>query len=303
LIARAIYHHSDRAKAPFIAINCAAIPETLLESELFGHERGAFTGAELRRIGRFEQADQGTLFLDEIGDMTPGTQVKLMRVLQERCVQRLGGKETIPVSVRVIAATHRDLESAIRARQFREDLYYRLSVVEIALPPLRERKEDIPELVRFFLRKHAAEMGVKDPSIRDDAVEYLRGQSWAGNVRELENVIRKVLLLAQGYTINLDHVRAASLRSPTAKVSSSEQTLREQVDELLAAAQRGDLSDACARLLSAAEKELFSRAIELAQGNQARAARWAGVSRLTMREKLRHFGLHPHAEGGDSHEG
>src|SRR5258706_9090381 len=219
--------------------------------------------------------------------MTPGTEVKLMRVLQERCVQRLGGKETIPVSVRVIAATHRDLESAIRTREFREDLYYRLSVVEIALPPLRERKEDIPELVRFFLRKHAAEMGVKDPSIRDDAVEHLRGQSWAGNVRELENVIRKVLLLAQGYTINLDHVRAASLRSPTAKVSSSEQTLREQVDELLAAAQRGDLSDACARLLSAAEKELFSRAIELAQGNQARAARWAGVSRLTMREKLR----------------
>ena len=301
LIARAIYQHSDRSKAPFIAINCAAIPETLLESELFGHERGAFTGAELRRIGRFEQADQGTIFLDEIGDMTPATQVKLMRVLQERCVQRLGGKETIPVNVRVIAATHRDLETAVREKQFREDLYYRLSVVEITLPPLRDRKEDIPDLVRFFLRKHAAEMGVEDPSIHDEALQYLQAQNWAGNVRELENVVRKVLLLAQGYTINLDHVRAAALRT-TPKINAAAQTLREQVDELLAAAQRGELSDACARLLLSAEKELYSRAIELAQGNQARAARWAGVSRLTMREKLRHFGLHPHPENPGEQE-
>ena len=161
LIARAIYQHSDRANAPFVAINCAAIPETLLESELFGHERGAFTGAESRRIGRFEQANQGTIFLDEIGDMTPGTQVKLMRVLQEKSLQRLGGKETIPVDVRVIAATHRDLEAAIRDKHFREDLYYRISVVAIHLPPLRERKEDIPDLANFFLQKYAAEFGVK----------------------------------------------------------------------------------------------------------------------------------------------
>ena len=150
LIARAIYQHSDRANAPFVAINCAAIPETLLESELFGHERGVFTGAESRRIGRFEQASQGTIFLDEIGDMTPGTQVKLMRVLQEKSLQRLGGKETIPVDVRVIAATHQDLEAAIREKRFREDLYYRISVVAIHLPPLRERKEDIPDLANFF---------------------------------------------------------------------------------------------------------------------------------------------------------
>src|SRR5262245_14288625 len=148
LIARALCQHSDRAGAPFIAINCAAIPETLLESELFGHERGAFTGADARRLGRFEQASGGTLFLDEIGDMTLGTQVKLMRVLQEKCIQRLGGKETIPVDVRVVAATHRDLEAAIQQKQFREDLYYRLSVVVLALPPLRQRREDIPELVR-----------------------------------------------------------------------------------------------------------------------------------------------------------
>jgi nitrogen regulation protein NR(I) len=292
LIARAIYQHSDRAKAPFIAINCAAIPETLLESELFGHERGAFTGADARRIGRFEQAAGGTIFLDEIGDMTPGTQVKLMRVLQERCVQRLGGKETIPVDVRVVAATHRDLEAGIRDKQFREDLYYRLSVVVISLPPLRERKEDIAELVNYFLRRHAAELGVASPSIHPDTVEFLAKQQWPGNVRELENAVRKMLLIAQGYTINDDHARAAMVRT-AAPGGTGDQSLGRLVDELLQGAQRGELADAHARLLQAAEKELFSRAIELANGNQAKAARWVGVSRLTMREKLVQFGIHP----------
>src|SRR5262245_38660010 len=185
LIARAIYQHSERAKAPFIAINCAAIPETLLESELFGHERGAFTGADSRRIGRFEQADKGTIFLDEIGDMTVGTQVKLLRVLQEKCLQRLGGRKTIPVDGRVIEATHRDFESAIREQQFREDLYYRLSVVVIRLPALRERAEDTPELVKYFLRKYATELGVENPSIQPEAIDFLRLQHWPGNVREL----------------------------------------------------------------------------------------------------------------------
>jgi nitrogen regulation protein NR(I) len=297
LIARAIYQHSERAKAPFIAINCAAIPETLLESELFGHERGAFTGAENRRIGRFEQADHGTIFLDEIGDMPPGTQVKLLRVLQEKCLQRLAGAETIPVDVRVIAATHHDLEGAIKLRQFREDLYYRLSVVVIALPPLRERKGDIPELVKYFLRKHAVELGVADPSIHTDAIEFLRAQNWPGNVRELENIVRKVLLLAQGYTINLEHVRAALTRAPPL-AEAAHPSLGQYVDELLAAAQRGDLNDVHARLLETAERAIFSRAIELARGNQAKAARWLGVSRLTMREKLLHFGLHPAQEQG-----
>jgi nitrogen regulation protein NR(I) len=292
LIARAIYQHSDRARAPFIAINCAAIPETLLESELFGHERGAFTGAETRRVGRFEQADHGTIFLDEIGDMTPGTQVKLLRVLQERCLQRLGGKETIPVDVRVIAATHCDLETALKHEQFREDLYYRLSVVVISLPPLRDRKEDIPGLVRYFLSKYAAELGVQNPSIQPEAVGFLRAQDWPGNVRELENSVRKVLLLAQGYTIALEHVQAALIRS-NPPADSASQTLRQYVDQLLGAAQRGDLNDAHSRLILASERELFSRAIELAQGNQAKAARWVGVSRLTMREKLIQFGLHP----------
>ena len=292
LIARAIYQHSNRANTPFVAINCAAIPETLLESELFGHEKGAFTGADSRRIGRFEQADKGTIFLDEIGDMTPGTQVKLMRVLQEKCLQRLGGKETIPVDVRVIAATHRDLETAIKQNQFREDLYYRISVVVLGLPPLRERKEDIPDLVKFFLQKYGVEFSVKNPSIHPDALEFLQAQPWPGNVRELENVTRKVLLLAQSYTISNEHVRTALARvnPPVPPVNKS---LDEYAEELLTAAQRGELTDAHARLQSLTERVLFHRAIELANGNQAKAARWLGISRLTLREKLIQFGLHP----------
>jgi nitrogen regulation protein NR(I) len=292
LIARAIYQHSDRANAPFVTINCAAIPETLLESELFGHERGAFTGADARRIGRFEQADHGTMFLDEIGDMTLGTQVKLLRVLQERTFQRLGGKETIPVDVRVVAATHCDLEAAIREKQFREDLFYRLNVVVITLPPLRNRREDIPDLVRFFLSRHGPDLGNPTPSIHPEAIEFLQAQSWPGNVRELENVMRKALLAAQGYTIALDHVRTALSKSGTLGYSAL-QSFGEYVDEVLAAARREELTDAHARVIETAERELFARAIQQAQGNQAKAARWLGITRITMRAKLIQFGLHP----------
>ena len=296
LIARAIYQHSDRANAPFIAINCAAIPETLLESELFGHERGAFTGADAKRIGRFEQADRGTIFLDEIGDMTPGTQVKLLRVLQEKTLQRLGGKETIPVDVRIVAATHRDLEAAIRDKQFREDLYYRLNVVAIHLPPLRHRREDVPDLVRYFLGKHGPDLGNAAPSIHAEAMDFLQSQAWPGNVRELENVLRKALLAAQGYTINLDHVRNALTRN-TGEISTASQPFGNYVDELLAAARREDINDAHARVIEMAERELFARAIQQARGNQAKAARWLGISRITMKAKLVQFGLHPGQDG------
>jgi nitrogen regulation protein NR(I) len=297
LIARAIYQHSDRAKAPFVAINCAAIPETLLESELFGHERGAFTGAEERRIGRFEQADHGTIFLDEIGDMTLGTQVKLMRVLQEKCLQRLGGKETIPVDVRVVAATHHDLEAAIKNKLFREDLYYRLSVMVIGLPPLRQRKEDIPELVRYFLQKHGPELGNPKPSIQPEAMNFLQSHNWPGNVRELENVVRKSVLLAQSYTITVDHAQTA-LNKTSELAYSPARSFGEYVDELLAAAHSGEITDAYARALETAERELFARAIKLASGNQARAARWLGISRITMKAKLVQFGLHPAQDQG-----
>ncbi len=300
LIARALYQHSERASGPFIAINCAAIPETLLESELFGHEKGALTGAEARRIGRFEQADHGTIFLDEIGDMTPGTQVKLLRVLQDRTLQRVGGKETIPVDVRVICATHRDLETAIREKQFREDLFYRLSVVVLALPPLRERREDIPELIRYFLGKYGAELGNRSPSIHPEAVAFLQTQAWPGNVRELENVIRRALLTARGYTITLENIQTVLTKVGTSAAGSAG-TFGDYLDDLLVAAKRGELNDVHARVIEHAERELFTRAIRLAQGNQAKAARWLGITRITMRAKLVQFGQLPGQE--DQNEG
>lgn len=292
LIARALYQHSERAQEPFVAINCSAIPETLLESELFGHERGAFTGASERRIGRFEQANRGTIFLDEVGDMAPTTQVKLLRVLQEKCLQRVGGRETIPVDVRVIAATHRDLEAAMAQKQFREDLFYRLSVVVISLPPLRERKEDIPDLVRYFLEKYGREFGLAQPSIEAEALQSLQTQRWPGNVRQVENVTRNLLLLARFYPINAGHVRAALAKAEGGSCLP-QQSLSDYIGELLAAAQRGDQTEVHATFFEQAERELFGQAILLAQGNQAKAARWLGVSRLTMREKLTHFGIRP----------
>jgi DNA-binding NtrC family response regulator len=296
LIARALYQHSNRAAAPFVVINCAAIPETLLESELFGHERGAFTGAENRRIGRFEQAHEGTIFLDEIGEMSPSTQVKLLRVLQDNSVQRLGGKETINVDVRIIAATNRDLETAMQQKQFREDLYYRLSVVVIALPPLRDRKEDIPELTTYFLHKYCVEFGSPNQTVDPDATALLQGQNWPGNVRELENVLRKALLLARGFTVTAEHIRSVLTPRTVPPSRAADVPLRDSVADLLAAAQRGELADVHERVVQAAERELFSQAIQLAQGNQAKAARWLGLSRLTMREKLLQFGLHPGQE-------
>ena len=292
LVARALYQHSDRAPAPFVAVNCAAIPETLLESELFGHERGAFTGADQRRIGRFEQAHGGTLFLDEIGDLSPNTQAKLLRVLQEKCIQRLGGKETIAVDVRVIAATHRDLEGAIKDKLFREDLFFRLSTVVINIPPLRQRAEDIPPLVRYFLQRYAAELGTESSGIQAEALAFLQTQPWPGNVRELENIVRQSLLLARGYAISLDHVRQIATRPASASAATAP-SLAAWIADLLAAAKRGETEGIHGNILEEVERELFSQAIQLAQGNQAKAARWLGVSRLTMREKLQRFGLHP----------
>jgi DNA-binding NtrC family response regulator len=292
LVARAIYQHSQRANAPFIAVNCAAIPETLLESELFGHERGAFTGAALRRIGRFEQAHRGTLFLDEVGDLGLGTQAKLLRVLQERYIQRLGSETMIPVDVRVIAATHRDLESAMAEREFREDLYYRLSVVTLKLPPLSERTEDIPDLVKYLLHRHGHDLGIDNPSIQPEAIALLQAQPWPGNVRELENVLRQALLASRPLTIGLEQLQPiiARARRPS---TSFQQVQAQYISELLAAVQRGEVESAFPRMLQDLEPELYSQAIQLAQGNQAKAARWLGVTRLKMREKLIQYGLHP----------
>ena len=297
LIARALYQHSDRAKAAFIAINCAAVPENLLESELFGHERGSFTGADQRRIGRFEQANKGTLFLDEIGDLPPGTQVKLLRVLQQQTFQRVGGSETISVDVRVIAATHRDLHEMIREGQFREDLFHRLNVVTIQLPPLRERREDIPVLVQHFLKKYAAEFGGESPAISADALAVLQAEPWPGNIRELENVTRRLLLAAHGLSIGADALRL-TLSARTPEKTAATDSLPAMAAALLARAQRGELHDAHAQIMAGAEREVLTQAILLAEGNQAKAARWLGLSRFTLREKLKQLGLHPGNQEG-----
>src|SRR6516162_4176371 len=198
LVARAIYHHSNRSQQPFLAVNCAAIPEQLLESELFGHERGAFTGATLQRIGKFEQCNRGTIFLDEIGDMTPATQTKILRVLQAGTFERVGGNTPIQADVRIIAATNRALEQAVAARQFREDLFYRLNVVRIHIPPLRDRREDVRLLVNYFLKRFAKDQPGPPRSIAPGALKALEKYHWPGNVRELENVIRRALVMAKG---------------------------------------------------------------------------------------------------------
>jgi DNA-binding NtrC family response regulator len=291
LIARAIYQHSGRADKPFIAVNCAAIPDALLESELFGHERGAFTGAQARRIGRFEQAHGGTLFLDEIGDLNANTQGKLLRVLQERRIQRLGSEADVAVDVRVLAATHRDLESAIQEKEFREDLYYRLSVVTIMLPPLAQRAEDVPQLARYFIQRYAGELGLDAPAVQPEAIAFLQSQPWPGNVRELENVVRQALLLAKPFAVSVEHVRQAMARA--SRPAADHQAHAAYVAELLARAQRGEVQDAYAQMIAELEPELFSQAIRLAHGNQAKAARWLGVTRLKMRETLSRLGLHP----------
>src|SRR5689334_20031627 len=201
LVARAIYHHSNRSQQPFLAVNCAAIPEQLLESELFGHERGAFTGATNQRIGKFEQCNHGTVFLDEIGDMTPATQTKILRVLQSGTFERVGGNQPIQVDVRVIAATNRPLEQAVAKRQFREDLFYRLNVVRVHIPALRERRADIRLLVNYFLKNFAKEQQGSPKSIAFASIKALEKYHWPGNVRELENVIRRALVVAKGDAI------------------------------------------------------------------------------------------------------
>jgi DNA-binding NtrC family response regulator len=291
LVAQALYLNSDRAGKPFIPVNCGAIPETLLESELFGHEKGAFTGAHSRRIGRFEQASGGTLFLDEVGDMPASTQIKLLRVLQERRICRLGAQEPIPVDTRILAATHRDLEHAMQESEFREDLYYRLSVVTLRLPALREHAEDIPDLVRYFIRRHAAELRVEAPLIQPDALEFLQTQPWPGNARQLENVVRQALLLARPLSVGLSQVEQALAKGQTPPPPSP-RTIPRYIAELLAKAQAGETTGAYYQMISDLEPELFAQAIKLAHGNQAKAARWLGIGRLRLREKLREFGLH-----------
>lgn len=301
LVARVLHRKSARANEPFVAVNCAAIPENLLESEFFGHEPGAFTDAKTRRIGRFEQAEKGTIFLDEVGDMSPGLQQNFLRVLQDRKIQRVGGKDEIAVDVRVIAATNHDLESAIQQKQFRMDLYYRLNEAVITLPPLRERREDIPLLAQHFLTKYGPTLSYPNPTITDDALQYLQRQWWPGNVRELENLIRRALLLAGQYPVSLAivekaHDQTSVIEQAKYKQVDPQHPFAGEVAELLAKAKRGEAVEAHSLLVEKLERELYQQAIALAEGDQSKAARWLGVSRPTMREKLQRFGLHPRGE-------
>ncbi|HVX10435.1 MAG TPA: sigma-54 dependent transcriptional regulator [Pirellulales bacterium] len=292
LVARAIYHHSQRSRSPFLAINCSAIPEGLLESELFGHERGAFTGADQRRIGKFEQCDHGTLFLDEVGDMAPNTQAKILRLLQENHFERVGGNETISVDVRVIAATNQNLERLIEEGAFRKDLYYRLRGVTIHLPPLRERCEDISELAHYFLFRYNRQIGTTVQSISPAALELLQNYDWPGNVRELQSIIRESLIVSAGPTILPDFLPAEVRRGlPTPIESAPEvadwQRFPQQVETWMAAGE----TDLYRRALEHFDRLMVRRAMEGAGGNQARAAELLGLSRVTLRAKLRSLGM------------
>ncbi|MDD5205550.1 MAG: sigma-54 dependent transcriptional regulator [Desulfobacterales bacterium] len=290
LVARAVYQHSLRANGPFLVINCVAIPETLLESELFGYEKGAFTGASYRRVGKIEQANRGTILLDEIGDMPFTIQSKILRLLEEKSIERLGGRETIPVDVRIIAATNRNLETALAEGRFREDLYYRLKVVTLWLPPLRERPGDIPLLAEYFTAKFASGMGMDNPGITGDALALLNSCPWQGNVRELANAIQKALIYNRGVPINSETVtRAISGRSGTELVSEGvEQTLRQWIREGLLSENRENLFDTYMDLFAAI---LVSEALTLAGGNRSQSARLLGLSRPTLHSKIEKYGL------------
>ncbi len=292
LVARAIYQHSLRAAAPFLVINCVAIPETLLESELFGYEKGAFTGASTRRVGKIEQANKGSVFLDEIGDMPLGIQAKILRLLQERHIERLGGRGTIPVDVRIIAATNRDLAKAVEEGRFREDLYYRLNVVTLELPPLRERKGDIPLLAEYFLRRYAREAKQDAPGLTEAALHVLEAHNWPGNVRELSNTMHKALIFNRGAPLEPEDMSRAmgiAESGPTAPCQSRmEDMLRQWLhDELAAGSRKRPLDELCGYF----EQMVISEALVLTGGNRTRAAKLLGLSRPTLLARIEKYGL------------
>jgi len=301
LVARALHDYGKRRSGPFVAVNMAAIPRELIESELFGHEKGAFTGAANRSTGRFEQAEQGTLFLDEIGDMPLEAQTRLLRVLQEGEFTTVGGRTPKRSDVRIVAATHRDLRQLIRGGQFREDLYFRLNVVPIRLPPLRERSEDIPELVRFFLAK-AAESGLPWKIIDPDAMDHLKDYRWPGNVRELENLIQRLAALYSQETIGND-VISAELSDNSANLKDrSDKNLSQTVEEQLAglfSTPEGRLPaiGLYDRVIKQVEKPLITLTLQATRGNQVKAAEVLGVNRNTLRKKIKELEI-PVIRGG-----
>jgi two-component system, NtrC family, response regulator HydG len=274
LVARAIHDRSRRAQGPFVKVNCGALAETLLESELFGHEKGAFTGAIKRKLGRFELANNGTLFLDEVGDMTPGLQLKLLRVLQEQQFERVGGEETLQVDVRVLSATHRDLKREVAEGRFREDLYYRLHVVPCEVPPLRDRREDIPWLVSHFIAKHGPRINPTVEGIDEAALARLATHHWPGNVRELENAIEQALVFAGGASLDVGALPAflrEGLPSDTLAVPSGDKTLPEILEDL--------------------ERQLIQRAYDKTAGVKTETARLLGIKTSALYYKLEKYGI------------
>jgi two-component system nitrogen regulation response regulator GlnG len=296
LVARALHDYGKRRAGPFVAINMAAIPRELIESELFGHERGAFTGATTRNQGRFEQANGGTLFLDEIGDMPPEAQTRLLRVLQEGEFTSVGGRQPIKANVRIIAATHRDLRNAIRLGQFREDLFYRLNVVPIRLPPLRERVEDIPPLARHFLER-AQDDGLPAKALDQGAVEQLKRYAWPGNVRELENLMRRLAALCPHETIGaeqiaaelVDHTPAPSEAPAATGPEPLVRAVERHIRDFLAAHHDGGMapSDIYDRVIAEVERPLIRLTLAATRGNQIKAAAMLGLNRNTLRKKIR----------------
>jgi len=291
LVARAIYQHGARARGQFLAINCAAIPDQLLESDLFGHEKGAFTGADRRRIGKFEQCSGGTLFLDEIGDMSLSTQAKILRLLQDQTFERVGGNETIRTDVRLIAATNRDLEAWSAEGKYRPDLYYRLSVFTIRLPPLRERGDDLPMLVHHYVRKFGRELGREIREIAPQVIERLRAHPWPGNIRELQSVLKQALLRSSGPVLVpafLPEFPVGPREAPSVpEMSEAMSRLELQIRQLLETG-GADLYDNVHQHLDRFLLPLILRGTE---GNQLRAARVLGISRQTLRNKIRELGL------------
>ncbi|MBF0376141.1 MAG: sigma-54-dependent Fis family transcriptional regulator [Desulfamplus sp.] len=300
LAARAVYHYSSRAEKPFMVINCVAIPETLLESELFGYEKGAFTGASHRRVGKIEQARGGTVFLDEIGDMPMTIQAKFLRLLQENSIERLGGRDVVSVDVRIIAATNRDLEKAVAEGTFREDLYYRLSVVTITLPQLRERKGDIPILSNYILTRLAAEMGISNPGISQEAMQKLNSYEWPGNIRELSNVLKKAMIFNRGGQIQIEDL---SINDPVPCIGSKteplnlhsinncKESVRQWIRQTLLSekndsASDSNLFDSC---LDYVAEMLIIESLNITSGNRSRAAKILGISRPTFHSKIEKY--------------
>ncbi len=295
LIARAVHFNSRRLGKPFVALNCAAIPKELLESELFGFEKGAFTGAVDRKLGKFEQANGGTIFLDEIGDMPLDLQAKILRVLQEREITRTGGNQSILVDVRIVAATNQDLEEKVRQKTFREDLFYRLNVVPIQLMPLRERKEDIPLLVEYFLQKICAELEIAVKRCDQDAMRLLSAYSWPGNVRELENTIKRAVILSSDPLLTTADFTTLRQQKGGERLPSDELSLEGIVDMKLRGCfinmEKMESGDVYTMVLEQVERPLIRFVLEKTRGNQVRAADILGINRNTLRKKIQELGI------------